>query len=88
MRGLTSAVGSYSGKAVQPIAPALHRGAGAGSALGGMHLSAMGGVETWQDALEYMLLGGGSIQVTTAVMQYGYRIIDDLKEGLSLSPGK
>ena len=44
----------------------------------------MGGVETWQDALEFILLGSGSIQVTTAVMQYGYRIIDDLKAGLNL----
>ena len=44
----------------------------------------MGGVETWRDALEFILLGGGSIQVTTAVMQYGYRIIDDLKAGLIL----
>ena len=44
----------------------------------------MGGVESWSDALEYILLGGGSIQVTTAVMQYGYRIIDDLKDGLNL----
>ena len=52
--------------------------------LKGMHLSAMGGVETWMDALEFLLVGGGSIQVTTAVMQYGYRIIDDLKAGLNL----
>ena len=44
----------------------------------------MGGVETWLDALEFILLGGGSIQVTTAVMQYGYRVIDDLKAGLNL----
>ena len=29
-------------------------------------------------------MGGGSIQVATAVMQYGYRIIDDLKAGLNL----
>ena len=49
-----------------------------------MHLSAMGGVETWLDALEFILLGAGSVQVTTAVMQYGYRIIDDLKMGLNL----
>ena len=44
----------------------------------------MGGVETWLDALEFILLGGNSIQVTTSVMQYGYRIIDDLKAGLNL----
>lgn len=47
-----------------------------------VHISGMGGIEIWRDALEFMLLGAGSLQVTTAVMQYGYRIIDDLIEGL------
>jgi dihydropyrimidine dehydrogenase (NAD+) subunit PreA len=47
-----------------------------------MHISGMGGIETWRDALEFILLGAGSLQITTAVMQYGYRIIDDLLEGL------
>ena len=50
--------------------------------LSGMHISGMGGIETWKDALEFMLLGAGSVQVTTAVMQYGYRIIEDLTGGL------
>ena len=67
-----------------PIALRFIAELGQNPALKGMHLSAMGGVETWQDALEFILLGGGSIQITTAVMQYGYRIIDDLKEGLNL----
>ena len=79
-----SAVGGYSGNAVKPIALRFIAELGKNPALQGMHLTAMGGVETWQDALEFILLGGGSIQVTTAVMQYGYRIIDDLKEGLNL----
>ena len=79
-----SAVGGYSGAAVKPIALRFIAELAQNPALRGMHLSAMGGVETWQDALEFILLGGGSIQVTTAVMQYGYRIIDDLKEGLNL----
>ena len=79
-----SAVGGYSGNAVKPIALRFIAELAQNPALKGMHLSAMGGVETWQDALEYLLLGGQSIQVTTAVMQYGYRIIDDLKEGLNL----
>ena len=79
-----SAVGGYSGNAVKPIALRFIAELGQNPALAGLHLSAMGGVETWQDALEYILLGGGSIQVTTAVMQYGYRIIDDLKAGLNL----
>jgi dihydropyrimidine dehydrogenase (NAD+) subunit PreA len=79
-----SAVGGYSGNAVKPIALRFVAELGQHPELKGMHLSAMGGVETWQDALEFILLGGGSIQITTAVMQYGYRIIDDLKSGLNL----
>ena len=79
-----SAVGGYSGNAVKPIALRFIAELGQNPALKGMHLSAMGGVETWMDALEFILLGGGSVQVTTAVMQYGYRIIQDLKDGLNL----
>lgn len=47
------------------------------------HISGIGGIYTWRDALEFILLGSGSIQITTAVMEYGYRIIDDLILGLS-----
>ena len=79
-----SAVGGYSGNAVKPIALRFIAELGQNPALAGMHISAMGGVESWMDALEFILLGGGSVQVTTAVMQYGYRIIEDLKSGLNL----
>ena len=48
-----------------------------------MRISGMGCIETWIDSLEFILLGAGSVQVTTAVMQYGHRIIEDLIEGLS-----
>jgi len=79
-----SALGGYSGNAVKPIALRFISELGQNPELKGMHLSAMGGIETWQDAMEFILLGGGSVQITTAVMQYGYRIIDDLKAGLNL----
>ena len=79
-----SAVGGYSGNAVRPIALRFITELGQNPKLSGMHISGMGGVENWSDSLEYILLGAGSIQVTTAIMQYGYRIIDDLKEGLNL----
>ncbi len=79
-----SAVGGYSGNAVKPIALRFIAELGQNPALSGMHLSGMGGVETWSDALEFIMLGAGSVQVTTAVMQYGYRIIDDLKAGFNL----
>ena len=45
-------------------------------------MSGIGGIETWRDALEFIQLGCSNLQVCTAVMQYGYRIIDDLKLGL------
>ncbi len=79
-----SAVGGYSGSAVKPIALRFIAELGQNPALSGMHLSAIGGVENWSDALEFILLGAGSVPVATAVMQYGYRIIDDLKAGLNL----
>ena len=79
-----SAVGGYSGNAVKPIALRFIGELGQDENLRDMHISAMGGIETWNDALEFILLGAGSIQVTTAVMQYGYRIIDDLKSGLNM----
>ena len=78
-----SAVGGYSGNAVKPIALRFIAEIGQNTKLKGMHISGMGGIETWRDALEFILMGSGSIQITTAVMQYGYRIIGDLKEGLN-----
>ncbi|MEG2121866.1 MAG: 4Fe-4S dicluster-binding protein, partial [Rikenellaceae bacterium] len=47
-----------------------------------VQLSGIGGIETWQDALEFISLGCHNVQICTAVMQYGYRIIDDLIMGL------
>jgi dihydropyrimidine dehydrogenase (NAD+) subunit PreA len=46
-------------------------------------LSGIGGIETWIDALEYILLGASTVQVTTGIMHYGYRIVEDMMEGLS-----
>ena len=82
VRGM-SAVGGYSGNAVKPIALRFITELAQNPKLAGMHISGMGGIESWSDALEFILLGAGSVQVTTAVMQYGYRIIDDLTTGLN-----
>ena len=75
-------MGGFSGNAVRPIALRFISELSQNEKLKGKHISGMGGIETWKDALSFMLLGATSVQVTTAVMQYGYRIIDDLKEGL------
>ena len=78
-----SIIGGYSGPAVKPIALRFISDLSRDKGLDGMHISGMGGIETWRDALEFILLGAGSLQITTSVMQYGYRIIDDLLNGLS-----
>jgi dihydropyrimidine dehydrogenase (NAD+) subunit PreA len=45
-------------------------------------LSGIGGIGTWRDAAEFILLGCGTVQVCTAAMHYGYRIVEDMAEGL------
>ena len=77
------AVGGLSGQAVRPIALRFIAELALNPELKGMHLSAMGGVYSWEDAMAFLSLGAHSIQVTTAVMEYGYRIIDDLVDGLA-----
>lgn len=74
-------VSGYSGKAVKPIALRFINDLAKSGRIGGAEISGMGGIETWHDALEFILLGCRNIQVTTAVMQYGYRIIDDIISG-------
>jgi len=81
VRGKTS-VGGYSGKAVKPIALRFIQSMKSCAELKDVPISGMGGIETWRDAAEFMALGCENVQVTTAVMQYGYRIIDDMIEGM------
>ena len=49
----------------------------------GLPISGIGGIETWQDCVEFMLLGSLSVQVCTAVMHWGFRIVEDMIEGMS-----
>lgn len=46
-------------------------------------ISGIGGIETWQDTIEFFLMGSSTVQVCTAVMHYGFRIVDDLISGVS-----
>lgn len=75
-------VSGYSGKAVKPIAIKFIYDMASCKELQGVELSGIGGIENWRDALEFLLLGCRNVQITTSVMQYGYRIIDDLLAGL------
>jgi dihydropyrimidine dehydrogenase (NAD+) subunit PreA len=78
-----SAVGGYSGKTVKPIALRFIHDMKKHPDLKKIPISGMGGIETWRDAAEFIALGCENIQITTAVMQYGYRIIDDLISGMT-----
>lgn len=78
-----SSVSGYSGKAVKPIALRFIHELKTNSKTKQAPISGIGGIETWEDALEFILLGCGTIQVTTAIMQYGYRIVEDMISGLS-----
>ena len=78
-----STISGYSGKAVKPIAQRMILELAKCEATAGTEISGIGGIETWEDALEYILLGCKCVQVVTSVMHYGYRIIDDLKSGLA-----
>jgi dihydropyrimidine dehydrogenase (NAD+) subunit PreA len=74
--------GGYCGTAVKPIA--LHMvGSLARSPDFNIPISGIGGVNSWRDAVEFILLGSTSVQVCTAVMLKGYRIVEDMIEGLN-----
>src|SRR3546814_11562930 len=49
---------------------------------GDIPISGIGGIESWRDAAEFIALGAGSVQVCTAAMHYGFRIVDDMIDGL------
>ena len=75
-----SSISGYSGKAVKPVA--LRFIQQMRTAIPNLEVSGIGGCETWEDAAEFILVGAKTIQITTAIMQYGYRIVEDLCNGL------
>jgi len=75
--------GGYCGPAVKPIALNMVSSC-AGDPQVGIPISGIGGIQAWQDAVEFMLLGATSVQVCTAVMHYGFRIVEHLTEGLEM----
>ena len=80
--GKRSTNGGYCGPAVKPIA--LHMVAAlARDPRITVPISGIGGIATWRDAAEFIALGSTSVQVCTAAMHYGFRIVEDMIEGLS-----
>ena len=75
------AMSGYSGPAVKPIGLRCIAQMAQHPDLG-LPISGMGGIETWVDTAEYLLCGAGTVQITTGVIHYGYRIVEDILEGL------
>ncbi len=75
--------GGYCGSAVKPIALNMVAEIARSPDTQGIDISAIGGIETWKDAAEFIALGANALQVCTAAMLYGFRIVDDMIAGLS-----
>jgi dihydropyrimidine dehydrogenase (NAD+) subunit PreA len=74
--------GGYCGPAVKPIALNMLQSCAQDSEVG-LPLSGIGGIATWRDAAEFLALGATSVQVCTAVMHHGFRIVEDMIDGLN-----
>jgi dihydropyrimidine dehydrogenase (NAD+) subunit PreA len=77
-----AAHGGYCGTAVKPIALNMVSELARDGEFN-IPISGIGGINTWRDAVEFILLGAGTVQVCTAVMHYGYRIVEDMIDGLN-----
>lgn len=75
--------GGYCGPAVKPIALSMVSEIARDPETQGLPISAIGGITTWRDAAEFMALGAGTVQVCTAAMTYGFKIVEEMKLGLS-----
>jgi dihydropyrimidine dehydrogenase (NAD+) subunit PreA len=74
--------GGYCGPAVKPIALNMVAECARNPEIN-VPISGMGGVSDWKDAVEFMLMGAGSIQVCTAAMHHGFSIVEDMIDGLN-----
>jgi dihydropyrimidine dehydrogenase (NAD+) subunit PreA len=81
--GGKSVFGGYCGPAVKPIALKMLTTISQNPTTKQVPISGIGGISTWKDAVEFMLLGASNVQLCTAVMKHGFRIIDDLCSGLN-----
>ncbi len=74
--------GGYCGPAVKPIALEMVKELAKHDHIKDTPISAIGGIESWRDVVEFILLGAGSVQVCTAVMHYGFGIVREMEKGL------
>lgn len=74
--------GGYCGPAVKPIALHMVAEIARSRETAGLPISGIGGITDWRDAVDFLALGATTVQVCTAAMVYGFKIIDDLVDGL------
>jgi len=75
--------GGYCGPAVKPIALRMVGEIARDPAMRGLPISGIGGIETWRDAAEFLALGATNVQICTAAMHHGFKIVEDMITGLS-----
>jgi dihydropyrimidine dehydrogenase (NAD+) subunit PreA len=75
--------GGYCGEAVKPIALNMVAEIARNEDTAEIPISGIGGITDWRDAVDFLALGASNVQVCTAAMVYGFKIIDDLTDGLS-----
>ena len=75
--------GGYCGPAVKPIALNMVAEIARDAETRGFAISGIGGITTWRDAAEFMALGAGNVQVCTAAMAYGFKIVEEMTTGLA-----
>ncbi|MGF1502796.1 MAG: NAD-dependent dihydropyrimidine dehydrogenase subunit PreA [Paracoccaceae bacterium] len=75
--------GGYCGPAVKPIALNMLAAIARDPETSGLPLSGIGGITTWRDAAEFIALGAGTVQVCTAAMTYGFRVVEEMATGLA-----
>jgi dihydropyrimidine dehydrogenase (NAD+) subunit PreA len=80
--GGRSTHGGYCGPAVKPIALNMVQCCAADPEVR-IPISGIGGISTWRDAAEFIALGSTSVQVCTAIMHHGFRIVEDMADGLN-----
>ena len=78
-----SVFGGYCGPAVKPIALKFLTTIAQDKTTKSVPVSGIGGISTWKDAVEFLLLGASNVQVCTAAMKHGFRIIEDMCEGMN-----
>ena len=75
--------GGYCGPAVKPIALNMVAEIARDRETAGLPISGIGGITNWRDAAEFIALSCGSVQVCTAAMTYGFKIVEEMVTGLS-----